>query len=64
MCMANYTEHYQLHQWEPGDAFLRTDFNEDLEKIDAALEDKGNCRIATGSYAGTGEYGKAHPNTI
>ena len=62
--MANYTEHYQLHQWEPGDAFLRTDFNEDLEKIDAALEDKGNCRIATGSYAGTGEYGKAHPNTI
>lgn len=62
--MASYTEHYQLHQWEPGDAFLRTDFNEDLEKIDAALEDKGNCRIATGSYAGTGEYGKAHPNTI
>ena len=62
--MANYTEHYQLHQWEPGDAFLRTDFNEDLEKIDAALEDKGNCRIATGSYAGTGEYGSSHPNTI
>ena len=62
--MANYTEHYQLHQWEPGDAFLRTDFNEDLEKIDAALEDKGNCRIATGSYAGTGEYGNSHPNTI
>ena len=47
--MANYTKHYQLHQWEPGDAFLRTDFNEDLEKIDAALEDKGNGRIATGS---------------
>ena len=62
--MANYTKHYQLHQWEPGDAFLRTDFNEDLEKIDAALEDKGNCRIATGSYAGTGEYGNSHPNTI
>ena len=62
--MANYTEHYQLHQWEPGDAFLRTDFNEDLEKIDTALEGKGNCRIATGSYAGTGEYGKSHPNTI
>ena len=62
--MANYTEHYQLHQWEPGDAFLRTDFNEDLEKIDTALEGKGNCRIATGSYAGTGEHGKSHPNTI
>ena len=62
--MANYTEHYQLHQWEPEDPFLRTDFNEDFKKIDTTLDGKGNCRIATGSYAGTGEYGKAHPNTI
>ena len=62
--MANYTEHYQLHQWEGSDPFLRTDFNEDLAKIDTALVGKGNCRIATGSYAGTGEYGKSHPNTI
>ncbi|WP_186566636.1 hypothetical protein [Lawsonibacter celer] len=35
--MANYTDNYQLHQWEPGDDFLRTDFNEDFQKIDAAL---------------------------
>ncbi|MBU5436313.1 hypothetical protein [Pseudoflavonifractor sp. MSJ-37] len=35
--MATYTEHHQLHQWEPGDPFLRTDFNEDLAKIDGAL---------------------------
>ena len=35
--MANCTEHYGLHQWEPGDSFLRTDFNEDFWKIDAAL---------------------------
>ena len=35
--MANYTEHHQLHQWEPGDPFLRTDFNEDFAKIDGAL---------------------------
>lgn len=62
--MANYTEHYQLHQWEPEDPFLRTDFNEDFKKIDTTLDGKGNCRIATGSYAGTGEYGKSHPNTI
>ena len=62
--MANYTKHYQLHQWEPGDAFLRTDFNEDLEKIAAALEDKGNCRIATGRYVGDGTYGQSNPNTI
>ena len=36
--MADYTEHYQLHQWQPQDPFLRTDFNEDLQKIDTALD--------------------------
>ena len=62
--MANYTKHYQLHQWEPEDPFLRTDFNEDLEKIDSALGGLGNCRIATGSYVGTGERGPDHPNQL
>lgn len=33
------------------------DFNADNLKIDSALAQKGNCRIATGSYVGTGEYG-------
>ena len=36
--MSNYTEHHHLHQWEPGDPFLRTDFNEDFAKIDGALD--------------------------
>lgn len=36
--MASYTQHYQLHQWEPGDDFLRTDFNEDFKKIDTAIK--------------------------
>lgn len=35
--MANYTQHYQLHQWVPEDNFLRTDFNGDFEKIDTAI---------------------------
>ena len=35
--MADYTEHYQLHQWQPQDPFLRTDFNQDLQRIDGAL---------------------------
>ena len=35
--MANYTEHYQLHQWESEDSFLRTDFNADFAKIDGAI---------------------------
>ena len=37
LCMANYTQHYQLHQWVPEDDFLRTDFNTDFQKIDTAL---------------------------
>ena len=35
--MATYTSNYQLHQWVPEDDFLRTDFNTDFQKIDAAL---------------------------
>ena len=35
--MANYTEHYQLHQWEPSDNFLRTDFNQDFARIDTGM---------------------------
>ena len=35
--MANFTEHYQLHQWEENDNFLREDFNEDFAKIDGGL---------------------------
>ena len=64
----NYTENYQLPIWAADDAFLRTEFNEANEKIDAALgvlaQSMGNCRIVTGSYTGTGEYGSAHPNTL
>ena len=37
ICMAKYTEHYRLHQWEPEDSFLRMDFNEDFAKIDSAI---------------------------
>ena len=66
--MANYTPNYQLHQWEPEDPFLRTDFNQDLSKIDTALgslADKttaleaavalcGNCQIEAKTYTGNG----------
>ena len=36
--MATYTSHYQMHQWEASDRFLRTDFNTDFQKIDAAIK--------------------------
>ena len=64
----NYTENYQLPLWAADDAFLRTEFNDANQKIDGALgalaQSAGNCRIVTGSYTGTGEYGSAHPNTL
>jgi len=35
---SNYTKNYGLCQWEATDQVLRTDFNEDNTKIDAALK--------------------------
>lgn len=86
---SNYTTNYQLNQWEPTDQVLRTDFNEDNQKIDAALKDLsdgldaevsarqsavnalntavgqcGNCRIASGTYTGTGGSGAESPNRL
>ena len=69
MRMTNYTAHYQLHQWEPEDSFLRPDFNEDFAKIDGALGGQaelsavdtlaeqvaGKSELVTGSYTGDGE---------
>lgn len=37
--MAQYTSNIGLHQWEPEDNFLRTEFNQDFAKIDAAFGD-------------------------
>ena len=34
----NQTTNYQLNQWEPTDQVLRTDFNADNAKLDAALK--------------------------
>ena len=36
--MPKKTQYYQLNQYDPGDSFLRTDFNGDNAKIDAALK--------------------------
>ena len=37
------TEHYELNQWLATDQVLRTDFNADNAKIDAALADKAEA---------------------
>ena len=63
--MASYTANYQLHQWEPADFFLRTDFNADFAKLDAALAGKAGLAdlaeklgAVTGSYTGDGSAGR------
>ena len=55
--MATYTENYHLHQWVPEDNFLRTDFNQDFQKIDAALAEVealagSKCSVVAGTYSG------------
>ena len=55
--MATYTTNYQLHQWEASDDFLRTDFNEDFAKIDAAIRSavetaQAKPEVIAGSYSG------------
>lgn len=34
---SNHTSNYNLNQWEPEDKVIRTEFNEDNQKIDTAL---------------------------
>ena len=65
--MATYTPNYGLHQWVPEDNFLRTDFNEDFEKLDTGLNTaqsvadqalttaNGKARMVSGYYIGDGE---------
>ena len=43
---SNYTTNYQLNQWEAGDQVLRTDFNQDNQKIDAALKTNADAIAA------------------
>ena len=35
---SNYTSNYGLCQWEPGDKVLRSEFNGDNAKLDAAIK--------------------------
>ena len=72
------TSNYGLKRWDGEDRILHTEFNDNWDKIDAALkasEDKaaaamaavascGNCKIATGTYTGTGDYTADSKNTL
>ena len=49
----NYTEHLGLTLWEANDPVLRTEFNANHTKLDAALKALSNAHgCVTGTYAG------------
>ena len=56
----NHTQNYQLSQWDADDPVLRTDFNADNAKIDAAIAKCGNCRVRVSTYVGDGEASRTH----
>ena len=72
------TSNYGLKRWDGEDRILHTEFNDNWDKIDTAIKgsaDKaaaalaavascGNCKIATGTYTGTGEYGVGNENSL
>ena len=70
----NKTQNYHLPQWVRDDQIRMDDFNAAFAAVDAALKSGADsiaailqsklCRIACGSYTGTGTGGSAHPSTL
>ena len=58
----NHTQNFNLNQWLATDAVLRSDFNADNQKIDAAL--KNMPRFVSGSYTGNGLTGEENPRKL
>ena len=59
---SNYTTNYQLNQWEAGDQVLRTEFNQDNQKIDGAL--KANAEAIAAEVADREAAGTALETTL
>ena len=59
-----YTQNYQLPLWDKEDAVKRTDFNENNQKIDAALAATSGELIVTGTYTGQESGSSAEMQTI
>lgn len=63
---SNYTENYQLCQWEATDQVQRTEFNADNAKVDVALAaletalTARNCQIDDVNYTGTGSTSRVY----
>ena len=54
----NYTQNYQLPQWEKDDRIMMEDFNESYQKLESALNGARNAipQLNFGSYTGNGAY--------
>lgn len=52
---SNYTKHLGLCQWEATDQVLRTDFNEDNTKVDAALKEQAEALAAEAAAREAGD---------
>ncbi len=60
----NHTENYALNLWEPTDTFLRTEFNENTQKLDAALKAEADARAAGDAALQTAVNGKADASAV
>lgn len=58
----NYTEHLGLTLWAADDPILRTEFNTNNQKLDAAI--RSVPRITVGSYVGNGTHGEDSPCSL
>lgn len=54
----NQTQNLQLPQWEATDRVTRAEINGAFATLDGAL------RLATGSFVGTGSYGRNNPSSL
>lgn len=68
----NKTTNYGLHQWQPGDTFLRSEINENFAALDGAVATKaaqsgltalqtdvaGKAEVVFGSYVGNDDAGR------
>ena len=61
-----HTENFQLGLWEPSDQVVHQSFNENTEKIEAALTELSSRmpRMAVGTYTGKNKYGSSSPTTV
>ena len=49
----NYTQNYQLPQWEKTDRIMMDDFNNAFGRLETALN--GKCHLLVGTYQGNGK---------